>query len=65
VVGTLDPLLSDAELFAARLRAAGASAEVHVYEDGIHALAQMPMVDMTADALAKLGVFGRRHTTEG
>lgn len=65
VVGTLDPLLSDSELFAARLREAGVPAELHVYEDGIHAFVQMSMLDMTADALAKLCAFGRRHTTEG
>src|SRR5439155_17071451 len=41
VVGTLDPLLSDSELFADALREAGVPAELHVFPDGPHAFAQM------------------------
>ncbi len=59
VVGTLDPLLSDSELFAAALRKAGVPAELLVYEDGIHAFLQVPTFDMTRDALAKIAAFGR------
>ncbi len=59
VVGTLDPLLSDSQLFAAALRKAGVSAELHVYEDGIHAFLQIPTFDMTRGALAKIAAFSR------
>jgi len=61
VVGTLDPLLSDSELFAAALEKAGVPAELHVYDDGIHAFVQMPTLDMAGDAIAKLCAFGRRQ----
>ncbi|HEY6910697.1 MAG TPA: alpha/beta hydrolase [Myxococcales bacterium] len=60
VVGTLDPLLSDSQLFADALRKAGVPAELHVYPDGIHAFLQMPMFDMTGDALEKIAAFVRR-----
>ncbi|HZX96101.1 MAG TPA: alpha/beta hydrolase [Myxococcales bacterium] len=60
VVGTLDPLLSDSELFAAALRRAGVPAELHIYQDGIHAFLQMPMFDMTGDALEKIAAFAKR-----
>ena len=59
VVGTLDPLLSDSQLFAAALEKAGVQAELVVYEDGIHAFLQMPMLDMTREAIARLGAFAR------
>src|SRR5262249_60740160 len=61
VVGTLDPLLSDSELFAAALQKAGVPAELLVYEDGIHAFLQMPMLDMTQDALGKIAAFCQKH----
>jgi len=64
VAGTLDPLLSDSQLFAEALRKAGVSAELLVYEDGIHAFLQFPMFDMTRDALAKIAEFSRRHLAE-
>ena len=60
VVGTLDPLLSDSQLFAAALQKAGVPAELHVYEDGIHAFLQVPAFDMTRDALERIAAFGRR-----
>ena len=59
IAGTLDPLLSDSELFADALRMAGVPAELHVYEDGLHAFAQMFMLDMAADALARISAFAR------
>jgi acetyl esterase len=61
VVGTLDPLLSDSELFAQALENAGVPAELHVVEDGIHAFAQMPMLDMAGAAIARLCAFGRER----
>ena len=61
VVGTLDPLLSDSQLFAAALQKAGVPAELLVYEDGIHAFMQVPTFDMTRDALGKIAEFCRRH----
>jgi acetyl esterase len=60
VVGTLDPLLSDSQLLAAALEKAGVPAELHVYQDGIHAFLQIPAFDMTRDALEKIASFGRR-----
>jgi acetyl esterase len=63
VVGTLDPLLSDSEQFAAALEKAGVSTEFHVFEDGIHAFLQMPMLDITTDAIEKLCAFGRQRLT--
>jgi acetyl esterase len=60
IVGTLDPLLSDSELFAAALEKAGVPVELHVYEDGIHAFVQMTVLDMARDAIAKLCAFARR-----
>lgn len=60
IVGTLDPLLSDSQLFAVALQKAGVPAELHVYEDGIHAFLQFPTFDMTRDALERIAAFGRR-----
>jgi acetyl esterase/lipase len=57
VVGTLDPLLDDSRLFAAALEKAGVPTELHVYDDGLHAFAQFPMLDMCGDALARLSAF--------
>jgi acetyl esterase len=57
IVGTLDPLLSDSQLFAAALQRAGVLAELHVYEDGVHAFLQIPIFDMTQDALDKIAAF--------
>ena len=57
VVGTLDPLLSDSELFAAKLEQAGVPVELHVVEDGIHAFVQMPMLDMAAETIRTLCKF--------
>ena len=62
IVGTLDPLLSDSQLFAAALQRAGVPAELHVYDDGIHAFLQIPIFDMTRDALDRIAAFGRRTT---
>jgi acetyl esterase len=59
VVGTLDPLLSDSELFAEALEKAGVPVALHVIEDGIHAFVQMPMLDMAGAAIATLCAFGR------
>ena len=61
VVGTLDPLLSDSELFASALEKPGVPAELLVYKDGIHAFMQIPTFDMTRDALAKTSAFCRRR----
>jgi len=61
VVGTLDPLFSDSELFAAALQKAGVPAELLVYEDGIHAFLQIPILEITRDALAKTAEFCRRR----
>lgn len=61
VCGTLDPLLSDSQLFAAALEKAGVPAEVHIYEDGIHAFVQMSLLDMAGDAIAKLCAFAKRQ----
>jgi acetyl esterase len=60
IVGTLDPLLSDSQLFAAALQRAGVPAELHVYEDGIHAFMQIPTFDVTRDAFERISAFGRR-----
>ena len=60
VVGTLDPLLSDSELFAAKLEKAGVPADLHIVEDGIHAFVQMAMLDMAGDAVRKLCAFATR-----
>jgi len=60
IVGTLDPLLSDSRILAAVLEKAGVPAELHVYEDGIHAFLQIPTFDMTRDALDKIAAFVRR-----
>jgi acetyl esterase len=59
VVGTLDPLLSDSELFAAALEKAGVPVELHAFEDGIHAFVQFPGLDMATEAIEKLCAFGR------
>jgi len=59
IVGTLDPLLSDSELFADGLRKAGVPAELHVYPDGLHGFAQFFMLDMAADAVKTLSAFAR------
>jgi acetyl esterase len=61
IVGTLDPLLSDSELFADALRNAGVPVELHVVPDGIHAFLQMPMLAIARVAIARLGAFARRH----
>lgn len=61
VGGTLDPLLDDSRLFAAALEKAGVPTELHVYEDGIHAFMQFSMLDMCADALAKVCGFARKR----
>jgi acetyl esterase len=61
IVGTLDPLLSDSQLFAAALQKAGVPAELHVYQDGVHSFLQIPMFDMTRDALEEIAAFvGKR-----
>jgi acetyl esterase len=60
VVGTLDPLLSDSELFAEALRKAGVPADLHVYPDGPHAFAQMFMLDMAADAVKRISALAVR-----
>jgi acetyl esterase len=60
VVGTLDPLLDDSRLFAAALEKAGVPAELHVYEDGLHAFLQFSLLSMCEDALGKLAAFARR-----
>jgi len=59
VVGTLDPLQSDSELFAAALREAGVPAELHVYDGAPHAFAQMFMLDIAADAVGRIAAFAR------
>jgi acetyl esterase/lipase len=61
VVGTLDPLLSDSELFHAALQKAGVAAGLHVFEDGPHAFLQMFTLDLAGDAIARLSAFGRRR----
>ena len=63
VVGTLDPLASDSELFAAALQKAGVPAELHVYDDGPHAFAQMFMLDMASDAVARISAFARARVS--
>lgn len=60
IVGTLDPLLSDSQIFAQALQRAGVPAELHVYDDGIHSFLQIPAFDMTADALHKIAAFAER-----
>jgi len=59
IVGTLDPLLSDSELFAEALRKANVPAELHVFPDGLHAFAQFFMLDMAADAVKRISAFAR------
>jgi acetyl esterase len=59
LVGTLDPLLSDSELFAAALERAGVPAELHLFEDGPHAFAQMFALDMARDAIERIAAFSR------
>ena len=59
IVGTLDPLLSDSELFAEALRKANVPAELHVFPDGLHAFAQFFMLDMAADAVRRISAFAR------
>jgi len=65
IVGTLDPLLSDSQLFGAALQKAGVPAELHVYQDGVHAFLQFPMFDMTRDALEKIAAFVRKRFAGG
>jgi acetyl esterase len=60
IVGTLDPLLSESQLFAAALQKAAVPTELHVYEDGIHAFLQIPTFDMTRDALERIAAFGNK-----
>jgi acetyl esterase len=57
VVGTLDPLLDDSRLFTAALEKAGVPVALHVYEEGLHAFLQFPMLAMCGDALAKVCAF--------
>src|SRR5262249_30688036 len=59
VVGTLDPLQSDSEMFAAALQSAGVETELHVFEDAPHAFAQIFALDMAADAIARVSAFAR------
>ena len=59
VVGTLDPLLSDSELFAAALEREGIPAELHTFEDGPHGFAQIFSLDMAGDALKRIAAFAR------
>ncbi|HXJ77233.1 MAG TPA: alpha/beta hydrolase, partial [Candidatus Methylomirabilis sp.] len=59
VVGTLDPLLSDSELFADALQRGGVKAELHVFQDAPHAFVQMFMLTMAADAIARISTFAR------
>lgn len=59
IVGTLDPLRSDSEQFAEALEKAGVPAELHVVEDGLHAFAQMFMLDMAAKAVERIATFAR------
>jgi acetyl esterase len=61
IVGTRDPLLSDSELFAAALRKADVENDLHVYPDGIHAFLQIPIFDMTRDALDRIAAFVRKR----
>lgn len=63
IAGTLDPLLSDSELFAAALRKAGVQAELHVFQDAPHAFLQMPMLDVARDALGRACRFAQRQLT--
>jgi acetyl esterase len=63
IVGTLDPLRSDSEMFAVALGNAGVPVELHVVPDGIHAFVQMPMLTMARTAIAQLGAFARRALT--
>jgi len=60
IAGTLDPLVSDSQLFAGALQRAAVPAELHVYPDGIHAFMQIPGLDMTRDALENVAAFGRK-----
>ncbi len=60
MVGTLDPLLDDSRLFAGALEKAGVPAELHVYEDGLHAFMQFAALDMCGDAIAKVCAFARQ-----
>lgn len=60
VCGTLDPLLSDSEMFADALKRAGVPVELHIVDDGIHAFVQMPMLDMATEALETLCSFAKR-----
>jgi acetyl esterase len=59
VVGSLDPLQSDSEMFAAALTKAGVETELHVFDDAPHAFAQIFMLDMAADAIARISAFAR------
>jgi len=59
VVGSLDPLQSDSEMFAAALAKAGVENELHVFDDAPHAFAQIFMLDMAADAIARISAFAR------
>jgi acetyl esterase/lipase len=53
--------VDDSRLLAAALQRAGVEAELLVYPDGPHAFAQMDVLDMADDALAKTCAFARRH----
>lgn len=63
LVGTLDPLLSDSELFADALRKVGVAAELHVYPDGPHAFAQFFALDMATDAIHRISTFAKTVLT--
>jgi acetyl esterase/lipase len=49
----------DSELFAAALERAGVRAELHVFEDGPHAFAQIFALDMARDAVGRISAFAR------
>ena len=61
LAGTLDPLLDDSRLFAEALEKAGVQAELHVYDDGLHAFMQFSVLDMCGEAIAKTCAFARRY----
>src|SRR5439155_26467516 len=61
LAGKLDPLLDDSRLFAEALEKAGVQAELHVYDDGLHAFMQFSVLDMCGEAIAKTCAFARRY----
>jgi acetyl esterase/lipase len=54
-----DPLPSDSELFATALQRAGVPAELHVFEEGPPAFAQIFELDMARDAVDRISAFAR------